>query len=787
MSSPHGPDSAPAAAAAGVKSQRVLACVLCQQRKVKCDRKFPCSGCAKHGIKCVPATQTRRRRRRFPERDLLARLRSIPSTGHRRPPANDLDDKDSPQDNYESGDEPTEPSEGAIAVGSPPPPATAYQAKDPSLTNDIDTLTLGISRLMVNTAMDQMFDNDDHILFGSRSSHNTVDLSTLHPEPIQIFRLWQIYLDNVDPLLKVTHTPTLQGRIVEAASKLKGIGSDLEALMFSIYSMAILSLDKDECQTMFGMDKSDLTTKYQFACQQALSNASFLRCDSRDCLTALFLYLLAVRDETMPSSLSSLLGLAIRIAERMGLDCEADLSTHSVLEAEMRRRLWWSLVIFDHRTREKTHMHSSSLVPTWDCKVPLNVNDCDLRAEMKEPPAEEGQGKPTEALFAVVRAEMADFVRNTPSHLEFTMPILKPIARSLPEGGDVSALHRIIAEKHLKHCDENNPLQLITIWIVRSYIAKNRLLAHYAQFYNLPAAGASKETATPQPPPPTEAQRAAALSYALAMLQCDEKVIASTLCKGYHWLLADQFPFPAYVYVVQELRRRPLARHAAQAWRIMSDSFMARFQSVGTRFKPMFNIFGNFILRAWDAFEAAQRRAIMRGGAGGEVEVKEEQGGELMPPPMVPRIRQQLAELAELALEEESQRKTADFTTSAAAASAASASASAGTPDLTSGSVGSSINTSALMDTDLDLNEFIMSMPMTGFGPNPNWAYSFDRVMQDSTRFDDTSADSLLFTNSGSGGFEGADPNSQIANLPVDLDLNQMYWNSAEWEAGRGW
>jgi len=58
------------------KAQRVLACVLCQQRKVKCDRKFPCANCLKARVQCVPATQLpRRRKRRFPERELLDQLR----------------------------------------------------------------------------------------------------------------------------------------------------------------------------------------------------------------------------------------------------------------------------------------------------------------------------------------------------------------------------------------------------------------------------------------------------------------------------------------------------------------------------------------------------------------------------------------------------------------------------------------------------------------------------------------------------------------------------------------
>ena len=61
---------------ATTKSQRVLACVLCQQRKIKCDRRFPCVTCVKAGVQCVPATQARRQRRqRFPEKELLERLR----------------------------------------------------------------------------------------------------------------------------------------------------------------------------------------------------------------------------------------------------------------------------------------------------------------------------------------------------------------------------------------------------------------------------------------------------------------------------------------------------------------------------------------------------------------------------------------------------------------------------------------------------------------------------------------------------------------------------------------
>lgn len=55
---------------------RILACLLCQQRKIKCDRKFPCAHCIKSGAQCMSAALApRQRRRRFPERELLDRLR----------------------------------------------------------------------------------------------------------------------------------------------------------------------------------------------------------------------------------------------------------------------------------------------------------------------------------------------------------------------------------------------------------------------------------------------------------------------------------------------------------------------------------------------------------------------------------------------------------------------------------------------------------------------------------------------------------------------------------------
>jgi len=59
------------------KITRGHSCILCQQRKVKCDRQKPCSNCVKARVECIPSVPTapRRRRRKFSEQDLATRLK----------------------------------------------------------------------------------------------------------------------------------------------------------------------------------------------------------------------------------------------------------------------------------------------------------------------------------------------------------------------------------------------------------------------------------------------------------------------------------------------------------------------------------------------------------------------------------------------------------------------------------------------------------------------------------------------------------------------------------------
>lgn len=293
-----------------------------------------------------------------------------------------------------------------------------------------------------------------------------------------------------------------------------------------------------------------------------------------------------------------MLGVAIRIAKRIGIHSEASNTKCTPFEAETRRRLWWSLVIFDNRMCEMYDYQNSTLSPAWDCSTLLNVNDFELRPDMKVSP--QNHEKPSEAIFAVVRSEMSDYIRYTGFHLDFVNPYLKDmVAHNRPSSSsavdDLSILERRLEDKYLVFCNPEIPLQFVTIWMTRGQLAKARLL----EFYSKHSKSAVQQT---------DDQRNTTISYALRMLECDTMLFKSPLIAGFRWLVEFYFPFPAYLHVLQDQKKRPDGGLAERAWNIMSENYEARISIMdrddALRVSPILSIFCRLVLKAWEAREA---------------------------------------------------------------------------------------------------------------------------------------------------------------------------------------
>lgn len=88
-----------------------------------------------------------------------------------------------------------------------------------------------------------MYDHHAFIL-GYRSVD--VNLQKCHPLPSHATFLWSVYLENVDPLLKIIHVPTMEAILREARRNPEKLAPGQETLVFAVYFAAIVSLEDGE-------------------------------------------------------------------------------------------------------------------------------------------------------------------------------------------------------------------------------------------------------------------------------------------------------------------------------------------------------------------------------------------------------------------------------------------------------------------------------------------------------------------------------------------------------------
>lgn len=279
----------------------------------------------------------------------------------------------------------------------------------------------------------------------------------------------------------------------------------------------------------------------------------------------------------------------------MGLDNESANARCDPLEGEMRRRIWWALLLFDNRVCEMGDYRAVTLTPSWNCKIPANLNDSDLQAEMKTLP--QSHDRPTETTLAVLRYAVADLVRHSSFFLDFTNPSLKVLAKPRDHGGDLVTLQQKIENEYLRHLNPENPHHFLTLWLIRGHIARYLLFQHFA----IP------------PDKQTQQQCDASINYALTMLDCYNKILTNPSTRRHVWFLYFHYPFPAFVHILQYLKREPLADHAEACWETMSSSAKIRFAerehtAIPFYKTPLFKIFTRIVVKAWEARVAALQR-----------------------------------------------------------------------------------------------------------------------------------------------------------------------------------
>lgn len=263
---------------------------------------------------------------------------------------------------------------------------------------------------------------EDHQGFILGYSSSTIDLKTLHPPPSQVPFYWQTYIENIDPLVKIIHIPSMAKIVKDMQDNSGSLSRSTEALMFSIYLSVIISMTPEEVKTSLNADKSQLLKRYRFATEQALARAGFLTTSEIVTLQAFVLFLVCIRRHDDSKIVWSLTGLLIRLSQGLGLHRDGVSMNLSVFETEMRRRLWWQVRALDLRSSEDLGTDPSiltslsSLDSFTDTRLPMNYNDTDFDVDSETWP--EPRIGLSDMTFCLIRYEICTMSMK----LQYTTP-----------------------------------------------------------------------------------------------------------------------------------------------------------------------------------------------------------------------------------------------------------------------------------------------------------------------------------------------------------------------------
>ncbi|TGJ80316.1 hypothetical protein E0Z10_g8441 [Xylaria hypoxylon] len=240
----------------------------------------------------------------------------------------------------------------------------------------------------------------------------SLDPGNLQPLPSQVFYIWEIFVENIDPFIKVLHVPTIGRAIREAKGKFSVMGRGMEALMFAISLAAVTSLHENEYQVEenFGESRKTLFARLRLGTEQALSRAGVLNTTDISTVQAFIIYQDIAKQIDGQRATWTLVGLLVRIAIGMGLHRDGSHFSHvSPFDAEIRRRVWYHICLLDNRVGDCQVFNAGITENLFDTKQPSNLNDTDITPDMAVSPApREGY---TDSTFCILRCKMWRFAR----------------------------------------------------------------------------------------------------------------------------------------------------------------------------------------------------------------------------------------------------------------------------------------------------------------------------------------------------------------------------------------
>ncbi|KAK7924235.1 hypothetical protein PG985_006289 [Apiospora marii] len=579
----------------GVRNLR--SCQICRTRKIKCDRQQPCSNCARAEAACVyPSGRGRapKRPRKVTESyvaDRLSRLeaviRELDTRSHPKGLVAKGKDIDKPETSAASGvsqgqsdtDQSADERFSRLMVRE----QTSYYVNDNALWGNLADEVEELREMLLDPGSDDEGLNSPTVggsnstssflgmnaaILGYRSVAHS--LHSLHPPLAQAVTLFRVFTENVAPMVRIFHLPTLSRDYWDALASLDSIGRDTEAVLFTVYYTAVISISPQRCMEILGMPREQAVMQYRFAVEQSLDRADLLNTQSTTLLQAATCFVLALRNEDDSRTPWSLATLIYHTAQTMGLHRDGTRFGLKPFETEMRRRLWWHICLLDNRSSEYHGFEPIVNDRAFDTKPPLNINESDIEPNMPEFPAErEGF---TEMTFCLIRVESMKaawkLFRKSAASSEVKGHVGEDVLSREQRDTLLKELEETIQSKYLRHCDLSDPSQLIVSLTPQLIFKRLWLMIH------APLTTIHDRSKPSQVPGQHDAKiRDQLFRTSVEILELSSRLLLDPLLTPWHWHSHTYIQWSAVALVLSELCARPPSADCDRAWECVQKAY----------------------------------------------------------------------------------------------------------------------------------------------------------------------------------------------------------------------
>jgi hypothetical protein len=280
------------------------------------------------------------------------------------------------------------------------------------------------------------------------------------------------------------------------------------------------------------------------------------------------------------------------MGQRMGLHRESSLKDLPPFEAELRRRVWWQIVILDGRASQLTGASMNPDMQLYgDTRQPVNLSDADLVPSASILPLSSPAA--TDMVFCKVRIEIGVWM--------ITQRCLLGSSSEASAAGQakffkaINELERHIEDKYLSKMDKDFPLNILTSYLARSAICQLRLSVYHPIHRRERTSDLSAE------------QIDMLLENSLEVIRYDILSHSSPVLQKYLWHISNFFPFETFVLLISTLSGRAAGQIVDSAWDVINQVYEHHPFFVSDTRDHLYWALGNMTLRAWDQRVASAR------------------------------------------------------------------------------------------------------------------------------------------------------------------------------------